>query len=231
MTCKLCKTKPVIQLVNSKITLCEVCFLSYIERKVKKTIRKYKLIQNTDKKIAVAVSGGKDSIVLIDILNKIIAKRKYPKLTAVILNEGIKGYSDYNVKFVKDYCKTNKIELKVFAFLDSLNIHYLKHNYIRSLHGIGRYKYHQFDVLYPLFKIAIDIHGCYWHACKQCNNSRLLGECQIVNVKRDKVIRETMRRYSDWKYLEIWQHDIENNFDKVKQQMLSLLNGDYVMHE
>ena len=120
MTCKLCKTKPVIQLVNSKITLCENCFYKYIERKVKKNIRKYKLIENSDKKIGVAVSGGKDSIVMIDILNKVIAKRKYPKLTAVIIDEGVKNYSDYNVKFVKEYCKKNKIELKVFKFDNKL---------------------------------------------------------------------------------------------------------------
>ena len=116
MVCKKCKESPVYQLVNSTIKLCETCFYRYIERKVKKTIRAYKLIENKDKKIAVAVSGGKDSIVLIDILNKFISKRKYPKLTAVIINEGIKGFSDYNVKFVKDYCKKNKIELKVFKF-------------------------------------------------------------------------------------------------------------------
>jgi len=120
MPCKYCKTKPVIQLVNSPIKLCEKCFFRYIERKVKKTIRKYKLIENKDKKLGVAVSGGKDSMVLIDLIHKIIAKRKYPKLLAVIIDEGVKGCSDYNVKLVKEYCKKNKIELKVFKFENKL---------------------------------------------------------------------------------------------------------------
>ena len=45
--------------------------MSNLERKVLETIKKYNLIEEGDR-LVVAVSGGPDSICLLDILNKII---------------------------------------------------------------------------------------------------------------------------------------------------------------
>jgi len=116
MPCKLCKQNPVIQLTNSNITLCKTCFFRYFERKAFRTIRQYNLIEKKDRKIAVALSGGKDSTVALHIINQITKKRRNLKLIAITLDEGIKDYSDKNVKFVKKYCKENKIQLKVYNF-------------------------------------------------------------------------------------------------------------------
>ena len=65
MTCKKCNLNPVIKLPNSNISLCKKCFLRYFERKVRKTIRVYKLIKKNDT-IGIALSGGKDSITTLD---------------------------------------------------------------------------------------------------------------------------------------------------------------------
>jgi uncharacterized protein (TIGR00269 family) len=69
-----------------------------------------------DDKIAVAVSGGKDSLVLLHILNKI--EKNYPsaEIFAVTVDEGIKGYREEAIKFVEEYCKKLKIKSVVVSF-------------------------------------------------------------------------------------------------------------------
>ena len=48
--------------------LCKGCFIESIEKKVIKTIRKEKLLDKGDK-VLVALSGGKDSVTALEILN------------------------------------------------------------------------------------------------------------------------------------------------------------------
>ena len=69
MNCRNCKNTPVITLPNSNISLCKKHFNIYFERKVRKTIRIYNMIDKKDT-IGIAVSGGKDSMSLLYILNK-----------------------------------------------------------------------------------------------------------------------------------------------------------------
>jgi len=69
-----------------------------------------------DDKIAVAVSGGKDSISLLHILAKI--ERKHPKarLTAITVDEGIKGYRDEALRITAENCKKLDIEHVTISF-------------------------------------------------------------------------------------------------------------------
>jgi len=115
MTCRKCKEKPVIKLTNSHITLCKKCFISYFEKKVKKTIRTYKLFEKGDT-IGIALSGGKDSLTTLHILNKIAKQQRTTKLLAILIDEGIKGYRNKTIKFAEKYCKENKIDLHIASF-------------------------------------------------------------------------------------------------------------------
>ena len=95
--------------------LCKKCFVESIEAKVRCTIAKYAMF-SFDDRIAVAVSGGKDSISLLHILAKM--ERSHPKasLVAVTVDEGIKGYRDEALAIAVANCKTLDIEHHVVSF-------------------------------------------------------------------------------------------------------------------
>src|SRR3989344_3464680 len=115
MPCKICKTTPVITLPNSNVSLCKSCFIRYFDKKVYKTIRQFKLIDKNDH-IIVGVSGGKDSLTLLSILNKIAETKKDLKVQALLIDEGIKNYRDKTIKDAKEFCKKNKIKLHIYSY-------------------------------------------------------------------------------------------------------------------
>ncbi|MBI5872229.1 TIGR00269 family protein [archaeon] len=112
--CKNCKTNPVFAL-HSGARLCSSCFLDYFERKVKKTIKAYKMLDSTDK-IGIAISGGKDSLALLHILNAIALQQRSLSLHPILIDEGIKNYREHTIKDAKAYCKKNNIPLTIASF-------------------------------------------------------------------------------------------------------------------
>jgi uncharacterized protein (TIGR00269 family) len=67
-------------------------------------------------RVAVAVSGGKDSITLLEVLAKM--ERKYPraKLVAVTVDEGVAGYRDEALEITAAICKRLRIPHNVVSF-------------------------------------------------------------------------------------------------------------------
>ena len=76
--------------------------------KVIKTIKKYNLIQNGDK-IVLGVSGGPDSISMLDILNSIKDEMGF-EIYVVHVNHLIRTEAIDDEKYVEEYCKKNNIE-------------------------------------------------------------------------------------------------------------------------
>jgi uncharacterized protein (TIGR00269 family) len=96
-------------------SLCKKCFVRSIEDKVKATIAKYKMLKFDDR-VAVAVSGGKDSVSLLRILAKV--ERKLPKasIVAVTVDEGIRGYRDEALRIAVENCRKLDVEHCVVSF-------------------------------------------------------------------------------------------------------------------
>jgi uncharacterized protein (TIGR00269 family) len=82
---------------------------------VRASIAKYRMF-NFDDRVAVAVSGGKDSTSLLHILAKM--ERLHPKasLVAVTVDEGIKGYRDEALAIAAANCKKLGIDHHVVSF-------------------------------------------------------------------------------------------------------------------
>jgi uncharacterized protein (TIGR00269 family) len=70
----------------------------------------------TAERLAVAVSGGKDSISLIDVLSRIEKHFPNVEMIAITVNEGISGYREEGIKIAADYARQLNIEHKVISF-------------------------------------------------------------------------------------------------------------------
>jgi len=95
--------------------LCKKCFAESIEAKARASISKYRMF-NFDDRIAVAVSGGKDSISLLHILAKIEGVQPKASLVAVTVDEGIKGYRDEALELAAANCRALGVEHHVVSF-------------------------------------------------------------------------------------------------------------------
>ncbi|MBS7616250.1 TIGR00269 family protein [Candidatus Bathyarchaeota archaeon] len=116
MMCTVCKRKEAFFFRSySGEKLCKKCFTQSIENKTRATIAKYKML-DFNNKIAVAVSGGKDSVSLLHVMVKI--ERDYPKasLVAVSVDEGIRGYRDEAMKIAEENCRKLGVEHHIISF-------------------------------------------------------------------------------------------------------------------
>ena len=82
-----------------------------MKSKVIDTIKRYNLIQGGDK-LVLGVSGGPDSISMLNILNEIKDEYKFEIYVAHI-NHMIREEADEDEKYVQDYCQKNNIECYV----------------------------------------------------------------------------------------------------------------------
>ena len=108
MKCRVCGKPANISLKSYSTALCSEDFASFFEKRVLTTINKYKLIQEDDKPI-IAVSGGKDSLTLWHIINKLGFAAD-----GIYVDLGIEGYSD--ASFSKIKTMADRLGRKVFVF-------------------------------------------------------------------------------------------------------------------
>ncbi|WEU40716.1 MAG: TIGR00269 family protein [Candidatus Odinarchaeum yellowstonii] len=113
--CFYCKNEAVTFRPYSGEYLCKPCFLKSVERKVQRTINKYSLLDVTDT-VAVAVSGGKDSLTLLTILSKLEQRFHETKLIAVTIDEGIKNYREESLNFAKAVASKLGVEHRIYSF-------------------------------------------------------------------------------------------------------------------
>ncbi|NHJ14248.1 MAG: TIGR00269 family protein [Candidatus Thorarchaeota archaeon] len=97
--------------------LCKSCLVKTTQLRVQKTINKGKMLHEEDR-IAVAISGGKDSAVLLEVLSRI--EEEYPKteLVPLTIDEGIKGYRDKALDAARELCSKLGMTLEIRTFKD-----------------------------------------------------------------------------------------------------------------
>jgi uncharacterized protein (TIGR00269 family) len=102
------------------LSLCKRCFVSFFERRVRRTIGEHQLVNGGDR-IAVALSGGKDSVTVLYLLDKFNEVHgNNVELVAISIDQGIRGVDEVNLKNAREIARATGIEHHVFSFKDEL---------------------------------------------------------------------------------------------------------------
>ncbi|MFQ5980705.1 MAG: TIGR00269 family protein [Candidatus Heimdallarchaeota archaeon] len=94
---------------------CRQCFTEAVQERVRKTINRYSMFRHGDS-IAIGLSGGKDSAVLLNILTLLERSPPRSHLAAVVVDEGIHGYRDEAIKCARLAADQASIELHLVSF-------------------------------------------------------------------------------------------------------------------
>lgn len=76
------------------------------------------------------------------------------------------------------------------------------------------------DIAFPGRKVAIFVHGCFWHRCPTCNlqlpksNTGFWSQKFENNVKRDSNKVEQLFQMG-WRVITVWECDITKDIDNI----------------
>jgi uncharacterized protein (TIGR00269 family) len=110
MKCKKCGQKAVINMRQHKLALCTEHYLTWFIAQTERTIHRDKLF-GTDAKVLVAVSGGKDSLALWDVLGRLGYE-----CDGLYIGLGIEGeidYSNRSMDYAQRYADDRGYDLKI----------------------------------------------------------------------------------------------------------------------
>ncbi len=107
MKCTRCKAKAEVHLRAHNAGFCRPCYLEYFRRQVERTIARERMI-GADDHVLVAVSGGKDSLALWDVLVGLGYRT-----TGLYLGLGIGEYSDRSHEKVETFAAARSLPLEV----------------------------------------------------------------------------------------------------------------------
>ena len=118
MKCALCKNEAVIHLKYFDRHLCKEHFIKLTEDRIRKNITKNNLLSKNDL-VAVAISGGKDSVTVLQFLKK-FSKKLPIKLYGIVIDEGIKGYRDKSAKIAVENLEELGVDYSLLKFKDKI---------------------------------------------------------------------------------------------------------------
>ncbi len=110
MRCRSCGEKAVINMRQHKLALCKTHYLEWVPGQVERAIRRYHMF-NRSERLLVAVSGGKDSLSLWDILCRLGYHSD-----GLYIGLGIDGgvrYSENSLKFARAFADAQNLILHV----------------------------------------------------------------------------------------------------------------------
>jgi uncharacterized protein (TIGR00269 family) len=119
LTCSKCPQPAVTFIRYSGAYLCDKHFIEFVDRRVKKEIsRQRKLPKNS--KLAVALSGGKDSTLALYQIKNIFKNHRDFEIIAITVDEGIDGYRPASIEAAKKTCSELGVEYYITSFQERL---------------------------------------------------------------------------------------------------------------
>lgn len=154
--CRHCRVnKAKIRINYARLNLCDDCFIKFVERKVARTINEYRMIKRSDR-VLVAVSGGKDSAILLHLIRRVV-----PEVEVICLHIdlGIAGFSEECRMKAEELAKYESVDLTIVDLENFLGYRLdklvLKHRRICSLCGlVRRYILNYYGLAHSATKIA-----------------------------------------------------------------------------
>jgi len=119
--CQKCTRPPVTFIRYSGAHLCQEHFIEYFFKRVKKEIRQQEAFQGGGR-IAVALSGGKDSLVTLKTLLWVAKEHRGIDIEAVIVDEGIEGYRPKSMEIARDACRDWGVKLHEITFKEIVEL-------------------------------------------------------------------------------------------------------------
>lgn len=119
MACDRCAAPPVILIRYSGAHLCAAHFREYVERRVKQEIRRELALSGRATRIAVGLSGGKDSSTTLTLLHDYLGQRADVTLEAITVDEGIAGYRPPSLETAKALCAQLGIPHHVVSYQET----------------------------------------------------------------------------------------------------------------
>ncbi len=116
--CTKCHQRPsVYHRAYSGERLCPTCFNASLKERVQGAINRFHMLDHWSR-VAVGVSGGKDSLTLLHMLKGIEDETHGSEVVAVTVDEGIKGYRDEALGIVERSCRAIGVEWVSVSFTD-----------------------------------------------------------------------------------------------------------------
>jgi len=109
----------------AKLNLCKEHFLEYVESRVLRAITRYSMLRGV-KKLLLALSGGKDSLTLLYVLNSIKGQVGLVEVIGFHLDLGIDGYSEASKKAVENACSETSTRCMTISLRDLVGFNVLE---------------------------------------------------------------------------------------------------------
>lgn len=71
------------------------------------------------------------------------------------------------------------------------------------------------DIVFPRFKVAVFVDGCFWHKCPRCfvrpETNKDFWRTKIDgNVRRDGKVNDRLKR-EGYKVIRLWEHEVKKD--------------------
>lgn len=113
--CSLCREPSAVFQKHKGRHLCGTHFTAEIEQRVTDTITTREMIAAGDR-VAVALSGGKDSTTLLLLLSRLLPRWPHVRLVAITIDEGISGYREETIHSAEELTRRLGIEHHCISF-------------------------------------------------------------------------------------------------------------------
>jgi uncharacterized protein (TIGR00269 family) len=127
MECDKCDESAVVHAAYSGLHLCETHLCAAVEKRVRRRVREDNLLSSdatleNPETWVIGLSGGKDSVVLTQILHETFAEDPRVELVALSIHEGIEGYRDASLDACRELTADLDIRHEVVTYEDEFGV-------------------------------------------------------------------------------------------------------------